>query len=716
MVVIQADTPCLPPFSLREARNLTYFDPRLLPENATHEALVILAAALAATMALTLPDNFDPDLKMPYKVRSGKKLHASRDAASLARRLVESGADEDITLAVEVLDAVFACQETDESDPNHGNYRWYFEDEAVTDRNAGAFCLSSLIPMMLEHEDRLPEDTAARTRASIRLALGAVARIDVTLLYTNIAVKDFVNTILGGQLLDDADFLSRGNKKLLAWMQLTDSNGIPVEYNSPTYYRVTTRALAQLAELADDRDTRVRARTILARLGLSKSLRIHPDWNRLSGPHGRAYQETIDLRDAPERVHVTRWIDDGVFPAWLIHALDAQPDAFEIHETALAERQGVVSTRHTPAYAFGVATVEWPYQANVLLAHTSRPDADKPGVVYTRVLTNDKWLGDFYHSTDRVSSRNLIDEGRWLGVQNGGSAVGLYALAIPWTGRTPPPISSARTAVIWTGADAVEEIRVGDRVVADLPADVADDETVVITAGRTMTAVRVIARSRVGDDTPVTLARRGGNLVLDAAIYRGEEQSHEAINRAAGGLLTCALYFEIADRAEFDDSGAFAEHVASGTVTQADDAQTGARTVAYARADRSLGLEADLKRWSILRRWNDGSDLGTPMLESPVARQNRDGRVEVADAALTCGNAAGWLFAPPETGVYVAAYHGTEPAPLTLTVPDGKVEIDAMGTGTVVWDNGTVTVDAIGVAGTPRVTGGTLAKRAEPNR
>ena len=76
------------------------------------------------------------------------------------------------------------------------------------------------------------------------------------------------------------------------------------------------------------------------------------------------------------------------------------------------------------------------------------------------------------------------------------------------------------------------------------------------------------------------------------------------------------------------------------------------------------------------------------MLESPIARQNATGRVEVGDAVLECGQGPAWLFASPATGRYVAGYHGQQPAPLTLTVPGGRVEVPEMGIGTVVWDRG----------------------------
>ena len=60
----------------------------------------MMSAVLAATLAIALPDNFNPDLNMRFKVRSGQELHASRDAAGHAKRLVENGTPEDITLAV----------------------------------------------------------------------------------------------------------------------------------------------------------------------------------------------------------------------------------------------------------------------------------------------------------------------------------------------------------------------------------------------------------------------------------------------------------------------------------------------------------------------------------------------------------------------------------------------------------------------------------------
>lgn len=670
-----------------------------------------MAVVLAATVALSLPENFNPETNMVYKLREGKRMHQSREAASLARRLVANGTAEDISQAIDVLNATFLCQEKREADPDRGNFWWYREDGKVTDRNGAPFVLSSLIPMMLEHGDRLPDATRQATRESIHFALEAVERLDVTQLYTNIAIKDFVNTILGGQLLSNQHFRERGQKRFLSWMQLTDTNGIPVEYNSPTYYRVAIRSLDHLARLASDPDTRSRTRTALARLGLSKALHIHPKTRRMSGPHGRAYQNTIQLEDTPEQRHILKWIDEGTLPFWIKDAMDQQPAIFELHETPLKQMQAVISTRHTPSYAFGLATREWPAQANTLFAHYLRRGADRHGVIYARYLTDDKWLGSFYHATDRATDRNLSDEGSFRGVQNKGSAIGVYSLAVPFGGQKPDPVNSVKTTIIWQDGVDAGETRVGNRKV-DLPATVEEGETVVVISRSILSAVRPLSRSHLGNSTQAILDNRNGDLVLDLYSYSGQPMEHKALHKASRGRHYGAFYFEIAERSEYANVDAFHEAVASAsirdTLIESDD---GTRlSIGFERPDRNLGLEIDLESFDLKRRWDETGDLGFPMLESPIARENQTGRVEVGDAVLTCGKEAGWLFAPPGTGRYVAAYHGLEPAPLKLEVPGGSVKIAAMGTGTVVWDNGQVTIDAIALEGAPIVAGGQLSQ------
>lgn len=656
---------------------------------------------------LPLPENFSPETCLIAKKTENGVFHESRQGASFAARLVTNGTPQDLALAHKVLDVVLRAQERHPDDPHYGNFMWMIEDTVVQDLNAVEFNLEHLIPMMLQHAERLSPEMQASVLDAIRLGLDEIRRLDVLVVYTNITLLDVLNTCLGGELLGDVAIAACGYRKLVMWMALTDQHGHPFEYNSPTYSVVDIHALARLAALVQHADTRVRARTALARLGLSAALHIHAATGRWAGPHSRVYQPSVVCETEAEIAMVRRWIADGTLPAWLADALDARPATFQVVETAFAERQLGLTTYHSPSFALGVSVKEAGGQSDVMMCHYDRPGADKPGepgsekpgVLYTRYLTNDKWLGDFYHATDRTTSRNLVEEGQFYGVQQGNRAIGLYTVGRLGT------IHSAKAAFIWTQHELVDEIWIGERRIESLPADVPTGEVVVVGSGNALFALLPLTRTDLGRDAPMRLVERAGDLVLEIYNYLGPEKGFWEMGWPGAfykGKPQCGVYLEVVERSAYPDGLAFARVVASGTLRDETAAPftyaaEGERpwTVEYIRDGRILGIEVDLMAWALKRRWTQDGDVGWPMLESPVARQSRAGHIEVGGATLDCGPESAWLFASPATGRYVAAYHGLMPAPLTLTVPGGTVEIAAMGTGVVVWDNGEVTIEAV---------------------
>jgi hypothetical protein len=669
---------------------------------------------------LTLPEDYNPETYLIRKVTENGVFHESRRGARLAADLVANGAPEDLALAHKVLDAVLACQERHESDPHYGNFMWMAEDDVVQDLNAVEFNLEHLIPMMLQHADRLSPEMQDRVLTAIRLGLDEIRRLDVLVVYTNITLLDILNTCLGGELLGDAAIAERGYQKLVAWMAFTDQYGIPFEYNSPSYSVVSIRALSRLAKLVDDADTRIRARTALARLALSAALHIHAGTGRWAGPHSRAYQPSVVCETDPEVTILRSWIADGTLPDWVGDVLDSRGETFQITETAMPDRNLGITTYHTPAFALGVSATQAGGQSDVMICHYGHTEEACPGVFYTRTcvfytryLTNDKWLGDFYHATDRTKSRNLVEEGRFYGVQQGARAIGLYTI-----GRTGV-IDSAKAAYIWTHRELIDEIWVGERRIASLPADVPPGEVVVVGAGDAWFAVRPLTRTDLGRDAPIHLVERQGDLVLELYNYSGPAKSFWELGWPGAffhGHPQCGIYLEVAQRDAYDDGCAFAKVVARGSfVDEAPPPFTyaGERerpwTVAYERDGETLGIEVDLMAWALKRRWTQDGDIGWPMLASPMAQESRSGHITIGDATLTWGEDAdhdpgpAWLFASPETDRYVAAYHGTKPVPLTLVVPQGAVEIAAMATGVVLWDRGTVSVDAVDLQGAPTV-------------
>jgi hypothetical protein len=669
-----------------------------------------------ASTPLAMPENFNPETLMLSKTTEYGTFHESRKAAGFAEVLVANGAPEDLVLAEKVLDATLRCQELHEDDAHYGNFFWMREDEAVTDLNAVEFVLEKLIPMMIQHGDRLSPDMQTRVLTSIRLGLDEVRRLDVLVAYTNITVLDIVNTCLGGELLAEPAIAQRGYQKLVAWIAFTSQYGIPFEYNSPTYTAVTLRALKQLTDLVQDEPTRVRARTMAARLGLSVALHIHGATGRWAGPHSRAYHPTVVCETEPEIMMLRRWAEDGTVPTWVLDALDARPEPMTVAETAYPERAMGFTTYHGASFALGVAATDFGAQANALIAHYVRPSLSrptlgkvsrpKPGVLYTRYIINDKWFGDAYHATDRTKSRNLLEEGRFIGVQDGPRAIGLYAP------RRLGLCTSAKACLIWTGREHVDEVWVGQRQVETLPITVEPGEIIVVGSGDVWIAVWPLTVSDLGHDAPMRLVERAGDVVLELYNYLGPEKSFWEMNWPGAfyqGQPQCGFYVEVAERAMYPDGRIFANMVISGDVV--DDAASpfvyaGERerpwTVAYRREGRELGLEVDLMQWQLKRRWTHEGDLGWPMLASPIARESRDGRVTVGDVTLRCGPEAGWLWVNPKEDRWVAGYQGLQPAPLRVMSPTGGVALEGLATGVVVWDQGEVEVEGIGIQGEPR--------------
>ncbi|MEZ4865192.1 MAG: hypothetical protein R3C14_28000 [Caldilineaceae bacterium] len=570
------------------------------------------------TNPLPLPENYNPATYMLAKRTEFGLFHETRQAARFAAQLVANGAAADLALAAKVLDALLVCQERDPADPHCGNFYWMREDSVVEDLNAVEFNLESLIPMMAQYSGRLPVALRQRLLQSIRLGLAEIARLDVLVAYTNITALDILNTCLGGELLNEPAIAQRGYAKLAAWIDYTNRHGHPLEYNSPTYTAVTLRALKRLVDGVQDGATRARAQAMMARLALSVALHIHSGTGRWAGPHGRAYQPSVVCETPPEIELLRTWLADGTAPAWVADLLAKRPATFQVTETAERDRKLALTTYHTPAYALGTATSSFNPQANVCMVHYRRPQADRPGVLYTRYITDDKWFGDAYHATDRTKTRNLPDEGDFFSVQQENRCIGVYSPQNFRHGK------SAKAVLIWTQREQIDEIWVGAQRVETLPQVVTPDQVVVIGSGEVYMAVRPLLVTPLGKTTPIHLVERAGDLVLECYNYQGPEKRFWEQGWPGAfyqGKPVAAFYLEVAERRAYEDGAALAQAVAAGEIVQHLDAPytypgAGERrfAVLYRRAEREIGIELDLMSWDLKRRWTETGDLGWPKL------------------------------------------------------------------------------------------------------
>jgi hypothetical protein len=574
------------------------------------------------------------------------------------------------------------------------------EDSVVEDLNAVEFVLEKLIPMMLRHSDRLPEPLRQRVLSAIRLGLEEIRRLDVLVAYTNITVLDILNSCLGGELLQDRSLAERGYRKLATWIAFTNQSGHPFEFNSPTYTAVTLRALKQLADYTLHTKTRQQARAMTARLALSAALHIHPGTGRWAGPHGRAYHPSVICETPPEVELLRGWIADGTVPGWIADVLDHAPTPAQIVESVNQERATLITTYQTPEYALGVAGHTFSPQANVCIVQYRRPGADRPGVFYTRYVLDDKWFGDSYHATDRTKTRNLPDEASFYSVQAGNRAIGVYSPTTFGQGK------SAKAAFIWTVRDEIDEIWIDDQQVRSLPASVPPNEVVVVGSGEAYFALRPLHVTALSRETPMLLCERDGDLVLEIYNYKGPEKRFWELRNPAffQGHPICAFYLEVATRREYPNGSDLVQAIKTGAMEQSlHPAFTyplaGERPyrASYSRDGVTVGIEVELMTWKLRQRWTQHGEIAYPMLESPVARQSRDGEITVGDARLSWeGGEAAWLWACPERGRWVAGYLGLAPVEMRLDTPQGSVQIHNMGAGSLSWDNGEINIEAVG--------------------
>lgn len=658
--------------------------------------------------AFELPPGFDPEAYyLPATTNMGSP-DSPRGAAALAEGLVAHGTVESLALAEEILAAVLHAQETREGAAHRGNFLWTFRAEAIGDLNSVEFTLRHLIPLVIAHGDRLSTPTREHTLAAIRLGLEEIARMNVAITYTNVATMDCMNSILGGELLEDAAIAGRGYARLKELERDTLSHGTFCEFNTPTYTRVTHDALSQIATYTRNDEAGIRARALRARLALTAALHVHPRTGLWAGPQGRGHRYATLGAIEPERLYLDRWVEMGRAPRGFAAMLEDRPLPYTVWESVYPARNLGAMTYLGDAFTMGTAVREISRQSDVFLVHGTKADGAPPAIVYSKYRIDDP--GDLGGAETDADGLIPQEEGKFYGVQWGTRAIGLYA---PRTSESPGSVAptsanrfqSAKAVIEFTRRAPGDRVWVGPDLVTQFPRDFAPGEVAVVECGEAYIAILPLDRDDLGFGAPLRLVQRADRLALEMYNYLGPETVFWDMDRESRffqGKPRAGFYAEVAPASAYASGAAFARAVAAGTlndeadppVTSYHDNTERLWTVEYDRDGQILGIQIDLINWTLKRRWNADADLGWPLMESPIARQTDTGRVEVGGAVVECGAAPAWLFALPERGGYVAGYHG-DPAPFTLRTPEGSVSLDTMGTGTVSWCDGKVTVDAI---------------------
>jgi hypothetical protein len=685
-----------------------------------------------------LEADFDPERDMVILRTGMGDYHDPRGSLAYAACLLRDGGQQEVPLAERIIGAVLSMQERRPDNAHFGNFRWFWEDEGVTDLNAVEFMLEALIDVRLRFGQRLSPGLRRRIREAVRLGLGEIERLGVHLSYTNICLLDILNTVLGAQLIGDAHYLERGKQKLDAWIAYTARSGAPHEFNSPTYCAVDINALAALAERASDRGVALKARLMEERLWLHVATHFHRPTCQISGPHCRAYRhDTVGAggylkavlykelgipelrRPTPyypwpgEEGHVGIALGRYHLPDYLRPLFEEKPAEWEVRETADAELGLDMTSYLTPdcclgtastSYAVGEPPEPWP-QFNAGILYYRRDREPGYGLLYTRYTVNEY---DSRHMADEEGRirYDLWDLGQFRGVQHNQRAIWVYGLpAMPITAS----VHTLKLDVMLLDPDEGTEVWVGRRRFQGREQRVAPGEPVVIADGRVYVALIPLEPTNMGQEAPIVLERRPGELVLSIHNYLGPSKNFWEYRTLSGpfyhGNVRSGVVVEVASRSEFRSAAEFRQYVSRARVTDVVSGD-GVRDVSYASDGGSLGLRYSLHDLGVLERRIDGRRCTAPMLEAPCVRQGR-GPIAVGGATVTAGGAPAWLLADSGRRLWVSANPSNESVPLRFETPEGALETDAFGFGRIVWRGaeGRVEVDTASLVSPLRLSG-----------
>jgi hypothetical protein len=225
------------------------------------------------------------------------RVHPTRESLEYALFLLEAGGKEQSDRALATIDRVLGLQNRDEASKWYGIWGWYLEEPpekmAPADWNWADFNGATLLLIELRHGSSLPAGLRERLREAILHCARSIIRRNVSMRYTNIAVKGTFVTLAAGELLGDAGIMEYARQRVVRLCQAIDESGSFDEYNSPTYARVTLTNLTRIRMYVKDAEAKRRAAGIERRCWLH--LASHWDGRRaqFAGPMSRCYSTDI---------------------------------------------------------------------------------------------------------------------------------------------------------------------------------------------------------------------------------------------------------------------------------------------------------------------------------------------------------------------------------------------------------------------------------------
>ena len=198
-------------------------------------------------------------------------------------------------------------QDRDPDSRTYGNFRWYWQEAEIKDRNAVDFCMMGGSLMWLRHRDTMPADARKALREILDFAVEGCLRHRVGSSYTNIAFMNAMDLILLGEGLGRKDVAEEGYARLERAFVTTWEWGTH-EYCSPTYYGVDVEVL-QLIEAFCQRDRgREQARALLVLFWTDIAVNWYAPTHRIGGTRSRDYSYLYGTGPLDTQMWLAGWL------------------------------------------------------------------------------------------------------------------------------------------------------------------------------------------------------------------------------------------------------------------------------------------------------------------------------------------------------------------------------------------------------------------------
>ncbi len=221
-----------------------------------------------------------------------------------------------------LIDIVSRMQDRDPDSRLYGNFRWYWSEDRIRDRNAVDFCMRGAALVWQRHRDKLPEPARKKLREMLEYGIEGCLRHRVPTHYTNIALMNALDLILLGEGLDRPDVADEGYTRLDRFCLYTWRWGIH-EYCSPTYYGVDIECLLLIEAFCQRERGRRQARALLDLFWTDLALNWYPGIDRLGGACSRDYRYLTGTGYLDVPMWFAGWLS-GDIPGGTVAAFHAQ--------------------------------------------------------------------------------------------------------------------------------------------------------------------------------------------------------------------------------------------------------------------------------------------------------------------------------------------------------------------------------------------------------